>query len=115
MEAELAKYTHNCFGAMKVTYFNMIKRLCDAKEADFEKVKQAAKITGFLGEEHMQVPGHDGKLGYSGKCFPTNMESLENHLKVLSDHRSLKQDFTLEANLIGLIRKLNFSYRGTDK
>lgn len=115
MEAELAKYTHNCFGAMKVTYFNMIKRLCDAKEADFEKVKQAAKITGFLGEEHMQVPGHDGKLGFSGKCFPTNMESLENHLKVLSDHRSLKQDFTLEANLIGLIRKLNFSYRGTDK
>ncbi len=112
MEAELSKYMHNCFGAFKVTYFNMMKKLCDAKDANFEKVKQAAKITGFLGEEHMSVPGHDGKFGYGGKCMPPNMESLEMHLKVLSDHKILKQDFCKEAILVKIIRDLNSEYRG---
>lgn len=111
-EAELAKYTHNCFGALKVTYFNMIKSLCDFKGANFDNVKRAANITGFLGSEHMQVPGHDGKNGYGGKCFPTNMESLEGYLRLISTSRKL-DDFTEEAILINQIRKLNLKYRGS--
>lgn len=115
VEAELAKYTHNCFGAFKVTYFNMIKKLCDAKGANFEKVKEAANVTGFLGKEHMSVPGPDFKYGFGNKCFPTNMESMEMHLRVINDNKSLDQDFNLEAELFSLIRKLNFKYRGSHK
>lgn len=115
IEAELAKYTHNCFGAFKVTYFNMIKKLCDSKKANYEHVKVAANVTGFLGHEHMSVPGHDGKYGYSGTCFPPNMESLEMHLRVLTDHKMIEQDFSKEAELVSLIRKLNTQYRSSEK
>lgn len=74
VEAELAKYTHNIFGLYKVTYFNMIFKLSKLFNADFESVKSAANITGFLGEEHMQVPGPDGQFGFGGMCFPNNLE-----------------------------------------
>lgn len=75
-EAELAKYAHNCFGAMKVTYFNIINKLCDIFNADYEKTVRAASVTGFIEPQHTQVPGPDGQYGYGGKCFPSNMESL---------------------------------------
>ena len=76
-EAELAKYAHNCFGALKVTYFNIIKETADRLGADFEKVKQGAFLTGFIEKEHTQVPGPDGKKGYGGACFPENVASLQ--------------------------------------
>lgn len=75
VEAELAKYTHNIFGLYKVTYFNMIFKVAKLLSADFENVKIAANITGFLGTEHMQVPGPDGELGFGGTCFPVNLDS----------------------------------------
>ena len=28
--------------------------------------------------DHWDVPGHDGKLGYGGKCFPKNIEIMKN-------------------------------------
>lgn len=74
VEAELAKYTHNIFGLYKVTYFNMIFKIAQFFDADFESVKEAANVTGFLGTEHLQVPGPDGKLGFGGACFPVNLD-----------------------------------------
>lgn len=86
VECELGKYGHNCFGAMKVTYFNIIKDLCDKEGADFESVKDLMFSTGFISKEHTKVPGPDGKLGYSGKCFPPNIESMLGYTK---DHASV--------------------------
>lgn len=100
-EAELAKFTHNCFGAMKVTYFNMIYKMCSRLGADFENVKMAANITGFVGETHTQVPGPDGHFGYGGKCFPENMRALNQFL----------QPLPLEAAFIESIEMLNDLYR----
>lgn len=114
VEAELAKYTHNCFGAFKVTYFNMIKKICVNKGADFEMVKKAANITGFLGTEHQQVPGPDNKHGYGGKCFPVNMDSMEAHLRVMNTLIKSSIDFSMEAELFNIIRRLNRQYRGSE-
>lgn len=113
-EAEMAKFAHNCFGAVKVTYFNVIKQLCDFHKIDYEAVKSAANITGYLGKEHLQVPGHDGKLGYGGTCFPTNMQALGGYLKNISKIKALKKDFNLEAELIETVRHLNIFYRGNE-
>lgn len=113
-EAEMAKFAHNCFGAFKVTYFNVIKQLCDFHKIDYEAVKSAANITGYLGKEHLQVPGHDGKLGYGGTCFPVNMQALSGHLKNISKIKALKKDFNLEAELIETVRHLNLYYRGNE-
>jgi UDPglucose 6-dehydrogenase len=116
-ECEIAKYMHNCFGAMKVTYFNIFKRICDFHIADFNNSKKAANITGFLGFEHMQVPGHDGKFGYGGTCFPENINSLSQHLSEINSvgysHDEVKF-FEDEEKFFKLIRDLNLNYRGDE-
>lgn len=103
--AETAKYTHNLYGATKVLYFNIIKQYCDMHDIDFEQVKHAANITGFLGTEHMSVPGHDGKLGFGGTCFGPNLESFINSM---GDDVFLKD----EKEFFEKVRNINFSYRG---
>lgn len=114
-EAELAKYTHNVFGAVKVTYFNMIKKISDLYELNFEEVKKAANITGYLGKEHMQVPGHDGHLGYGGTCFPENMMSFKGLLFLYNRVKRDPFKFMKEYEFIRSVTAMNRSYRGNNK
>ena len=74
-ELELAKYTHNCFGALKVTYFNMIFDLCKKLNCDYEKIRKVVLGSGYINEPHTIV-GLDGKRGFGGKCFPTNIKNF---------------------------------------
>jgi UDP-glucose 6-dehydrogenase len=77
-ECELSKFAHNCFGAMKVIYFNIIEEMCRKLNASFDYVKSGAKLTGFIEmEHHTQVPGPDGHRGYGGKCFPENIKAMK--------------------------------------
>jgi UDPglucose 6-dehydrogenase len=103
-EAELAKFTHNCFGALKVTYFNVIHKLCKKYQADFETVKVGAGITGFIETQHTKVPGPDGKFGYGGKCFPENVAALRNLCSSLDE-------FPDEAAFFAQVQMLNNLYR----
>lgn len=106
-EAELAKFTHNVFGAMKVTYFNLIKSMCEHFGADFDTVKVGAFSTGFIEKTHTQVPGPDGHFGYGGKCFPENVQALLGMLVGTSG-------FTMEeCNFIKSMKDLNNMYRHT--
>lgn len=75
-EAEIAKYAHNVFGALKVTYFNTIYEICSKFNADFKKVKEAALLSGYISQVHTQVPGPDGLFGYGGKCFPKDIQAF---------------------------------------
>lgn len=88
-EAELTKFAHNCFGAIKVTYFNMIYKLCQDLGLDYENVREAVLISGFINKPHTQVPGPDRHLGYSGTCFPENMETFKNYLSDSDFHKVL--------------------------
>lgn len=36
-----------------------------------------------IGASHMQVPGHDGKLGFGGPCFPKDNNALLEYSKQL--------------------------------
>lgn len=75
-EAELAKYAHNVFGALKVTYFNGIYELCQSMGIDYENVRKGALLSGYISSCHTKVPGPDGKFGYGGKCFPKDVNAL---------------------------------------
>ena len=34
-----------------------------------------------IGEQHSMVPGHDGKKGFGGTCFPKDTSSMRNEMK----------------------------------
>ena len=33
-------------------------------------------LDGRIGNSHVEVPGHDGHLGFGGKCFPKDLNAL---------------------------------------
>lgn len=100
VECELAKMAHNCFGAMKVTYMNLIFHLCQNLGADYENVQKGYSITGFIEKQHTAI-AQDGQFGYGGKCFTTNVKAMIGYLKSMN----------LEGEFFRNIDKLNNKYR----
>ncbi len=81
LEAEITKYVHNVFGALKVTYFNGVYDLCQKIGCDFEKIRKGVLLSGYINDVHTFVPGPDGKLGYGGKCFPKDVNAFKECIK----------------------------------
>jgi len=75
-EAEMVKYVTNCFLALKVSFANEIKQICDKLTIDYNRVIDCAIRDKRLGESHWAVPGPDGLLGFGGKCFPKDLSAL---------------------------------------
>lgn len=100
-EAEMVKYAHNVFGALKVTYFNCIYDLCQKRGLDYSKVREGVLGSTYINDVHTQVPGPDGKFGYGGKCFPKDVNALEKMFR-----------YTPLGVLIGPLKKLNDEFRG---
>jgi len=74
--AELTKYMNNAFFATKVSIMNEFKLLCDKIGANWHDAIAGFVSDGRIGNSHLNVPGHDGKLGYGGTCFPKDVNSL---------------------------------------
>jgi len=74
--AELTKYMNNTFFATKVSIMNEFKLLCDKIGANWEDSLKGFVSDGRIGDSHLNVPGHDGKLGYGGTCFPKDVNAL---------------------------------------
>lgn len=100
LEAEITKYAHNVFGALKVTYFNGIYDYCQSLGADYQKVRDGVLLSGYINAPHSSVPGPDGSLGYGGKCFPKDVNAFVGIL----DGNPLQ-------SLISDVAKLNDYYR----
>ena len=80
-ESEAVKYIANCFFAVKISYFNQVKMLCDKLNLNWDRVMRGVLSDGRIGISHYQVPGHDGKPGFGGTCFPKDINSLINIMK----------------------------------
>jgi UDPglucose 6-dehydrogenase len=74
--AELTKYMNNTFFATKVSIMNEFKLLCDKIGANWKDALRGFVSDGRIGDSHLNVPGHDGKLGYGGTCFPKDVNAL---------------------------------------
>jgi nucleotide sugar dehydrogenase len=74
--AELTKYMNNTFFATKVSIMNEFKLLCDKIGANWDDALKGFVSDGRIGDSHLNVPGHDGKLGYGGTCFPKDVNAL---------------------------------------
>jgi UDPglucose 6-dehydrogenase len=80
-EAIYTKYFHNIYGALKITYFNCIHELCKENGINFKNVKLGLENTNHISKLYTDVPGHDGKYGYGGKCFPKDTIAFLNENK----------------------------------
>ena len=74
--AELTKYMNNVFFASKVSIMNEFKLLCDKIGGNWDDALKGFVSDERIGDSHFNVPGHDGKLGYGGTCFPKDVNSL---------------------------------------
>ena len=75
-EAELTKLVRNTFLATKISYFNEIYDLTQKLNINYDRVVELVKSDERIGDTHMSCPGHDGRRGYGGTCFPKDTNSM---------------------------------------
>lgn len=75
-EAEMLKYFKNNFLAVKVSFCNEIHNFCREKNIDYDKVISHVCLDDRITNSHTNVPGHDGKYGFGGTCFPKDCHGL---------------------------------------
>jgi len=66
----------NTFFATKVSFMNEMYNLCKAIDGDWDKAVEGFVRDGRVGHSHVNVPGHDGKFGFGGSCFPKDVQAL---------------------------------------
>jgi UDPglucose 6-dehydrogenase len=99
--AELTKYMNNTFFATKISIMNEFKMLSNKIGANWEDALKGFVSDGRIGDSHLDVPGHDGKLGYGGTCFPKDVNAL----------LSFSQKHDIELNTINGGWKTNLKVR----
>jgi nucleotide sugar dehydrogenase len=80
-EAEMIKYLKNVFLSVKVGFFNELESICSELDIDYENVRCIATQDKRIGTGHTKVPGHDGKRGFGGTCFPKDTNALASFAK----------------------------------
>ena len=74
--AQLIKYMANCFFATKVSFMNEMYQVCEAISGDWDAAVDGFISDGRIGNSHVDVPGHDGDMGFGGKCFPKDINAM---------------------------------------
>jgi len=74
--AELIKYMNNCFFATKVSFMNEMYQIAEKIDANWEDAVSGFVSDGRIGHSHLGVPGHDGKFGFGGSCFPKDIQAM---------------------------------------
>jgi len=71
--ASLTKYFTNVFFSVKVSLMNEFAQICEQFELNPEEVIGMMMMDQRIGRSHFKVPGHDGKWGFGGHCFPKDL------------------------------------------
>lgn len=72
VNAELAKLSVNTFVTTKITFSNMLARICEQLEgADVDVVTQALGLDSRIGRRYLK-----GAIAYGGPCFPRDNVAL---------------------------------------
>jgi UDPglucose 6-dehydrogenase len=90
--AEITKYAANAMLATRISFMNMIARLCDAVGADVSLVRQGVGTDTRIGQAFL-FPG----CGYGGSCFPKDVKALIRTL----------QDCSIDGGILEAVDRLN--------
>ena len=63
---------------------NEFKMICDKIDANWYDAIAGFVADGRVGDSHLNVPGHDGKFGYGGTCFPKDVNALIDFAKKIN-------------------------------
>lgn len=74
--AEMIKYMNNCFFATKVSFMNEMYQIAEKSNVDWGDAVSGFVSDGRIGHSHLDVPGHDGKFGFGGSCFPKDIQAM---------------------------------------
>lgn len=85
LTASMIKYVHNSWLATKVAWFHQLYNTLP-DDIDYQSLTDALAMFPNVGPSHMGAPNFEGTLGYTGHCFPKDVNALT---KVL-DHSILK-------------------------
>ena len=105
--ASLIKYSINSFLATKVIFFNELKNLFDLSDTNesWDNFISFLSLDKRLGDSHMDVPGHDGRLGFGGACFPKDTKAI---IKYAEDKRI---DLKLIKSAVETNNRIRASYK----
>ena len=111
ISASLVKYSINTFLASKVIFFNQLYDIYKALTPDIKWDEFITMINSDkrIGESHMDVPGHDGRLGFGGACFPKDTAAL------LSLSKDIDKEFSLLKEVIRINNKIRMQYNELDE
>jgi len=106
ISASLIKYSINSFLATKVIFFNQLFDIFSSSNSkgDWSKLIDAIGKDPRIGSSHMMVPGHDGRKGFGGACFPKDTYALYRYSETLN------VKFSLLKNVIDINNKIRLSY-----
>ena len=74
--ASMVKYMHNCWLATKVAFFHEVYDNLRLKDYNYQNMIAILSQFENIGPSHMYPGNDDGKLGFSGACFPKDTEAF---------------------------------------
>ena len=109
--ASLIKYSINSFLASKVIFFNELRDLFNSSgaEEDWDTFTDVLAMDKRIGNSHMDVPGHDGRLGFGGACFTKDTAAL------IKYSQNLKKELTLLKKAIEINNNIRSKYDQIDQ
>ncbi len=102
ISASLIKYSLNSFLATKVIFFNELNNLFEVSGAEetWENFIDYISKDKRIGNSHMMVPGHDGRFGFGGACFPKDTSALLKYAELLDIDLTVLKSAILTNNKI---------------
>ena len=97
-ESEMMKITANSFYATKIQFFNEIYLLCEKLHINYNQCIELLLKNNWVNPMHTTVPGPDGKLSYSGACFPKDTNALLSLMERTDTPHKLLESTILERN-----------------
>ena len=106
VSASLIKYSINTFLSNKVIFFNELYNIFEesGSKDSWDNITQIISSDKRIGASHMQAPGHDGKFGFGGPCFPKDCQALFTYSK------EIKKPMTLLKQVIQTNNNIRNSY-----
>lgn len=74
IEAEITKMAENTYGALKVTWANVLRDICDEYGANFIQVHQAWSEDGRVDPMHTRSVAHN--RGWNSKCYNKDVRAF---------------------------------------